>query len=258
MIKLFRTTPIIFVLLILGNAGFVNAQDTTKKAKPAAVKKVAVYNPYTKKYYYKKPATAVAVTTAQTPGATTTPASVAPAQSRPAAISPAPPVDKSLRGQYQYLLTKVYNYQQPLVAALFKNYSDTLSITRRQLKEARATISAQTKTIDTLKSSSTSKDQTLAQAQARVDEVSLLGMPITKSTYNLIMWGLVIVFGAIAAIVLARSGSHSREAKYRIKLYNELEEEYKTYKSKANEKEKKLARELQTERNKLDELLGNG
>jgi len=72
------------------------------------------------------------------------------------------------------------------------------------------------------------------------------------------MWGLVIGFGAIAAIVIAKSGNNSREATYRIKLYNELEEEYKVYKAKANEKEKKLARELQTERNKLDELTGKG
>ena len=64
---------------------------------------------------------------------------------------------------------------------------------------------------------------------------------------------LVVVFGITAAIVIARSGLHSREATYRTKLYTELEEEYKTFKAKANEKEKKLARELQTERNKLDD-----
>ncbi|MEB0263547.1 hypothetical protein, partial [Mucilaginibacter sp. 10I4] len=133
-----------------------------------------------------------------------------------------------------------------------------LSTTRKQLKAAQATVEEQAKDIDTLKKSSTSKDQAVAESKAKVDEVSLVGVPLTKSTYNLIMWGLVIGFGVIAAIVIARSGSHSREASYRIKLYNELEEEYKTYKTKANEKEKKLARELQTERNKNDELMGNG
>ena len=239
MIKLVKFRTLTLAALILTIAGFSYAQDSTKKVTPVkpAVTKPA-YNTY------KKPA-AVAP---QTPG-------TAPVQQP---IKPAAPVDKSLRGQYQYLLTKVYNYQQPLVAALFRNYSDTLSITRKQLKEAQATLAIQTKTIDTLKSSSTTKDQLVAESKAKVDEVSLLGMPINKSTYNLIMWGLVIAFGAIAAIVIARSGSHSREANYRIKLYNELEEEYKAYKTKANEKEKKLARELQTERNKNDELLGNG
>ena len=247
--KLFTPRTLILILLILSNAGISYSQDTTKKvvtAKPAVTKPVVKYNPYAKKY--PKPA----ANATQTPGA----APVTPAVQRPAATQAA--TDKSLRGQYQYLLTKVYNYQQPLVSALFKNYTDTLTITRRQLKEAQATLSAQAKSIDTLKKSATEKDQTLTQSNARVNEVSLLGMPITKSTYNLIMWGLVIVFGAIAAIVIARSGSHSREAKYRVKLYNELEEEFKAYKVKANEKEKKLARELQTERNKLDELLGKG
>ncbi|MBD1392656.1 hypothetical protein [Mucilaginibacter glaciei] len=257
MMKLFKIPALVLALIVLANTNPGYAQDTTKKAKTAAAtSKAAVYNPYTKKYYYKKPAGAAA----QTPGAVTPAgtAQVTPAKLNEVTPPVAAPVDKTLRGQYAYLLTKVYNYQQPLVAALFKNYSDTLNVTRRQLKEANSTLAIQTKTIDTLKTSVSTKDQTLAQSQAKVDEVSLLGMPIKKSTYNLIMWGLVIVFGVIAAIVIARSGSHSREAKYRIKLYEELEEEYKTYKAKANEKEKKLARELQTERNKLDDLLGNG
>jgi hypothetical protein len=69
---------------------------------------------------------------------------------------------------------------------------------------------------------------------------------------------LVGLFGLTALVVIARSGSFRREARYRTQLYNELEEEFKTYKTKANDKEKKLARELQTERNKLDDLLGRG
>lgn len=166
--------------------------------------------------------------------------------------------DKSLNGQYKYLLSKLYHYQQPLVAALWKNMKDTLNTERRQLKEARAKLAEQGKNVESLKSDASSKEQALNESNAKRDEISLLGIPFTKATYNLVMWGLVIVFGVVAVIVIARSGSHSREAKYRIKLYEELDEEYKAYKAKANEKEKKLARELQTERNKLDELLGRG
>lgn len=246
MTRLFNIRIFLLATIIVLSASKSHAQDSTKKAAPAKpVAAKPAYNPY------KKPAVIPATGTVATTG-------LQGAVQRPVAAQPAAPVDKSLRGQYQYLLTKVYNYQQPLVAALFKNYGDTLSITRKQLREVQATAAEQAKTIDTLKRSSAGKDQAVAESKAKVDEVSLLGMPLTKSTYNLIMWGLVIGFGAIAAIVIARSGSHSREANYRIKLYNELEEEYKTYKTKANEKEKKLARELQTERNKNDELLGNG
>ncbi|GGH13974.1 hypothetical protein [Mucilaginibacter phyllosphaerae] len=244
MIQLVKIRSLTLLIVFLTIAGFSNAQDSARRvtpAKPATTKAVAIP--------YKKTATKIA----QAPGTI-----AAPVQQRPVQTQPAAPADKSLRGQYQYLLTKVYNYQQPLVAALFKNYSDTLSTTRKQLKEAQSTLALQAKTIDTLKTSATTKDQMVAESKAKVDEVALLGIPLAKSTYNLIMWGLVVGFGVIAAIVIARSGSHSREANYRIKLYNELEEEYKAYKTKANEKEKKLARELQTERNKNDELMGNG
>lgn len=163
-------------------------------------------------------------------------------------------VDKSLNAQYQDLLSKVYGYQKPFVSALWKNVTDTINSNRRKLKEAQATITTQAQTIKGLEGDVTEKEESLAVA----DSISLLGVALPKSTYNLIMWGLVIVVGAIAAIVIARSGSNKREAAYRTQLYNELEEEFKAYKTKANEKEKKLARELQTERNKVDELMGRG
>ncbi|MNR57583.1 hypothetical protein D3C85_1783930 [compost metagenome] len=57
-------------------------------------------------------------------------------------------------------------------------------------------------------------------------------------------------------IVIARSAKNIKEAKHRTQLYNEVADEYQGYKSKAVEKERKLARELQDERNKLDELNG--
>jgi hypothetical protein len=168
------------------------------------------------------------------------------------------PTDKSLNGQYQYLLSKVYYYQQPLVGAFHKSFMDTLMQARRDLRDVKGKFAAQSKTIDSLESSAKASDESLAASNSRVNSISMFGIDLDKTTYNLVMWGLVVVIGLIAIIVIARSGANSREAKYRTQLYNELEEEYKNYKAKANEKEKKLARELQTERNKLDELLGRG
>lgn len=254
MMKLLKSPAFILTILILSGSGFGYAQDSVRKAKPVTAKPAVKYNPYAKP----KAATYKA---AATPGQAPAGTAIVPQQVRPqptTAENPALLTDKSLSGQYQYLLTKVYNYQRPLISALWKNYSDTLRATRAKLNDANAKLLVQTKRADTLQTQITEKDQTLSASNARMDSVSLLGIAMTKATYNWIMWGLVIGFGAIAAIMIARSGSHSREAKYRTKLYNELEEEYKNYKTKANEKEKKLARELQTERNKNDELLGNG
>ncbi|WPU93341.1 hypothetical protein SNE25_28895 [Mucilaginibacter sabulilitoris] len=228
--KRFLFSICVLMIVFLSNATLAFAQDSAEKAgsKPTTIKPAAPANP---SYYTQPKAT----------------------KADSALVK-----DKSLNGQYKYLLSKLYHYQEPLASALWKNMRDTLNTERRKLKEAQAQLSTQTKDISSLKADVSTKDQTISESNAKRDQISLLGIPLTKASYNLLMWGLVIAFGAIAAIVIARSGAHSREAKYRIKLYEELDEEYKTYKSKANEKEKKLARELQTERNKLDELLGRG
>ncbi len=166
--------------------------------------------------------------------------------------------DKSLSGQYQYLTTKVYNYQRPPLTAFYKNVMDTLRAERKKSKELQQKLSSQGKAVQDLQSDVNAKEQSLTESNAKADAISLAGIMVNKTTYNTIMWGLVIALGAITTVVLLSSGSARREAKYRSKLYEELDEEYKAYKVKANEKEKKLARELQTERNKLDELLGRG
>jgi hypothetical protein len=243
--KHFLLTITVLIAMITGSVTATFAQDSTKKKaatlKPNAIPPIVKSSPAALK------------------NPVVTPAKPVYAQPKiSAAADSALQKDKSLNGQYQYLLSKLFHYQQPLVSALWKNMKDTLNTERRQLKEANAKLAEQGKNVESLKSDATNKEQALNESNAKRDEISLLGIPFTKATYNLVMWGLVIVFGVVAVIVIARSGAHSREAKYRIKLYEELDEEYKTYKAKANEKEKKLARELQTERNKLDELLGRG
>jgi hypothetical protein len=235
-----RITALSLFILFIISGGY--AQDSARKA--AGIK------PATKTYKYNAPKFNTAktvVSTAQQPV-------VAPDDTADTTA----PVDKSLNGQYKYLLSKIYHYQQPMLESLWKSARDTINSNKQNLKGAISKLAIQKKAIDSLKAAAVGKDKFLSAANSKVDEVDLLGIPMTKSSYNLLMWGLVVAFGITAFVVIARSATYSHEAKYRVKLYNELEEEYKAYKMKANDKEKKLARELQTERNKLDELLGRG
>lgn len=239
---MFRISLITLLICGLVSSGF--AQDSLKKqaapVKPYSKYKTYRYNPYSK--YHKAKADSAAAKATLTPAA------------GPLKVAPIIPVntDKSLNGQYQAALAGMYHYQQPPVIALWKSFSDTLKVTKNSLKAVQGKLASQNKTIDSLKTDI----NTLNEENAKIGGISFVGINMSKTSYNLIMWGLVLFFGLAAVIVILRSGSHSREAKYRIKLYSELEEEFKVYKTKANDKEKKLARELQTERNKLDELLG--
>jgi hypothetical protein len=170
--------------------------------------------------------------------------------------------DKSLAGQYREIVQKSKNNDQgfkivnPVRLSNFnKSFSDSLRQTRSRLTEAQNKIASQTKTINTLQADVTNKDKSLTESRSLVDDISLLGIPVSKSTYNWIMWGLVILLGAALAFVVFQSGSYRREARYRTKLFAELSDEFQLFKTKSNDKEKKLARELQTEKNRVDELL---
>jgi hypothetical protein len=232
---------LVLFICFLSAPGF--AQDSLKKKPPVKTHPEYAYKHHSRRYYYAK-----ADSVAKSP--------VQAGEAKPDSVAAAAPVltDKSLNGQYQYLLSKVYRYQQPLISALWKNASDTLNANRSKLRTALGKIAVQNKTADSLNT----EISTLSETNARKDGVDIFGLDLPMSTYNLIVWGLVAVFGIIAIVVIGRSAAHRREARYRTQLFTELEEEFKTFKTKANDKEKKLARELQTERNKLDELLGRG
>jgi hypothetical protein len=236
------------VLLICIGAMTSVAQDTVKKRGTVRGK---VPNPYKHRTYrqYWKKADSVAHSPVQPAARPLTPVP---------AVAATAPNDKSLNGQYQYLLSKVYHYQEPLISALWKNASDTLNANRAKLNAATGRINAQNKEIDSLKTTLGSQGDDLNTVTARQNGMDIFGMIIPKTTYNVIVWGLIILLGLATFGVISRSAAHGREARYRTQLYSELDEEYKAFKAKANEKEKKLARELQTERNKLDELLGRG
>lgn len=165
--------------------------------------------------------------------------------------------DKSINGQYQFILSKVYRYQQPMVSAFYKSVQDTLRTQKTTLTSIQLKLAEQTKNLASLQADVNSKQDNLNHINSQIDSISFLGMPVSKASYNIMMWGLVIVLGGLAAAVIFLSSSARREAHYRTKLYNELEEEYKGYKTKANDKEKKLSRDLQTVRNKLEEITGN-
>lgn len=179
-------------------------------------------------------------------------------------IADSPATDPSLRGQYQLMLAKSktingYKLINPSrIAALWKNLQDTLYTERKQLQTAKLKIKEQEKSVTELKAQISGKENSLASSNARVNEISFLGMSFSKSSYNSIVWTLIIGLAAVLTFIILRSARHIHEAKYRSTLYEEIAQEYQNYKTKANDKEKKLARELQDERNKLEEMKNRG
>jgi len=173
-------------------------------------------------------------------------------------------IDPSLKGQYESLLYRSKSYYgakliiPARLTAFYQNVADSIRKERASSKNAFIKIREQAKTIDTLNSQIKGNESSLANSNAKLDQISFLGIPFSKSAYNTLVWSIIIVLALALAFVVIRSAKNISEAKYRTELYDEVSKEYQTFKVKANEKEKKLARELQDERNKLEELKNRG
>lgn len=172
--------------------------------------------------------------------------------------------DPSLRGQYEFMLSKSktingYKLINPYrLAGFYKSVTDSIRTERSSRKNQNTKLAEQAKTITDLNNQIKGKESSLASSNSKVNEISFLGISFSKGTYNTIVWSLITVLALAFAFVTIRSAKNIHEAKYRSGLYEEISQEYQAFKVKANEKEKKLARELQDERNKLDEYKNRG
>lgn len=183
-------------------------------------------------------------------------------RSAPAPAVKAPPkvnADMSIKGQYDDLLKhswmqqgyKVVNANR--LTTLWSTVNDSLSANKKELDKLKQQLAEQSNRLNEANSADSKSPST--RQGVLVSEVSFLGMQVSTSTYNWIVWGLIIILAIALAAVLFTTTKNSLDAKEHKQRYDEIAAEYHNYKTKAKEKELKLARELQTERNTIEELL---
>jgi hypothetical protein len=245
--KLFITSVLIALLSTGINAQTPTTQQTQPKTQQAPVK---TYRAPVKKKWVSRPKTQAPLTGTQTPVNT----------GAAAKIDTVTNTDLTLNGQYQFLLSRSrsingYKLVNPYrLTAVWKSVKDTLTKERAELIKSNTQIAEQAKTIDTLKRQAKGNETVVTNANAKLDEINFLGISFSKGSYNMIVWGIIVILAISLFVVIARSAKNILEAKHRTQLYDEITSEYHSYKAKASEKERKLARELQDERNIVEEM----
>ena len=94
----------------------------------------------------------------------------------------------------------------------------------------------------------------LAESEDLRESLSFLGINLNKATYHVIVWVIIaglVVFGVFAYSSFIRSNAITAKSK---KEYKTLELEYEEHRKRSHEKQIKMGRELQTERNRVEEL----
>jgi len=166
------------------------------------------------------------------------------------------PKTNTISQQFEDLLDNSNNYQDYKVVKLNSlnklkaNTADSISAFKVQITELQAQINTQQEEIKTLNQTLEETKTTLEETRAEKDSIFFLGIPMSKGGYMGMMWGIVAVLALALVFFIFRfkgSNAHTQEAR---KKLADLEVEYDEYRKKALEKEQKMGRLLQDERNK--------
>ncbi|MFD2828476.1 hypothetical protein ACFSYG_18500 [Leeuwenhoekiella polynyae] len=166
------------------------------------------------------------------------------------------PKVNTISQQFEDLLEKSNNFQEYKVVnqnsllKLKSNTADSISGLKEKINSLQEQINSQQAKVSELNNSLQETENTLETTRAEKDSIYFLGIPMSKGGYMGMMWGIVAVLAlALVFFILRFKGSNAHTQEARKKL-GEVETEYEEYRKKALEKEQKMGRLLQDERNK--------
>lgn len=162
----------------------------------------------------------------------------------------------TITSQFDYIYSSSNNYQDYKVVRktslekLKSNVTDSLRSVQTKLTNIQNSLDKHDSEVSSLQDSLSKLNQELKTTKEQKESFSFLGIMLSKSAYNTLVWCLIgILFILLAIYVYRHKQSHSVTADAR-KTLEELKEEFDQHRKKAMEREQKLNRRLQDEINK--------
>ncbi|MRT92880.1 hypothetical protein [Ancylomarina sp. 16SWW S1-10-2] len=161
-----------------------------------------------------------------------------------------------IKEQFDFIMNKSFRWKTyksvPLVwlQKFESNFVDSLNSIRQDFLGSERLVSERDKTIKSLNLELSETKNALTTIQDSKDSMVLLGIQMSKSTYNLFIWSLVgglIILTCFFFLLFKRSHLVTKETQVRL---DEVREEFDSHRKNALIREQKLARKLQDEVNK--------
>lgn len=165
-----------------------------------------------------------------------------------------------ISNQFDYVAKRSGNYRadgiryevvkETNLFKLRKNVLDSIAAMSKKTAELKATIAEHEITITSLNDKLEETTTNLVEVSEEKDKISFLGIPVSKGTYNFILWTIIGGLFLLMGLFIYRfrnSNVLTQEAKRNL---TELEVEYEDHRRRALEREQKISRQLQDEINK--------
>jgi hypothetical protein len=164
--------------------------------------------------------------------------------------------DISINGQFETILRTSTNYKGYKVInkekflQLKQNILDSIKISQNLLTLKNKSLKAEKETIKRTQDSLNKTQLELSATVLIADSISLLGTRLSKATYNIILWTLILsLISALICVILKFLTNNilTKEAKNNLLI---VEKELEQHIKNAIDREQKLRRKLQDEVNK--------
>ena len=167
-----------------------------------------------------------------------------------------PEQPNTVENQFNELYKNSNNYQIYKVVKkneylrLQKSILDSIKVIKTDAASKQVKIDEQQKSITELQTKIDTLNKDLTTSIDKEDAISFIGIPLQKTTYNTIVWGIIFALLAGLAFFIYRFNNSNVVTKEIRSLLADTEEEFEQHKRKSLEKEQKLRRQLQDEINK--------
>lgn len=167
---------------------------------------------------------------------------------------------QTLRERYLVMKMKSQNYQEykvikeNILDGMWKIVLDSMTAKQAAIRKSQSEISnlqaELNKNIETLKA----KENSMNDVVYASTHIRVLGIDFDKGFFAGMFGAILIIAGLVLAGVLYSMKVLKKNLNEKESLATAISSEYEEYKRKAMDKQTKLSRELQNERNKLQEL----
>ena len=169
--------------------------------------------------------------------------------------------DGSINEKFEFVLRKSGNFKgtngqayeavkRSMFLSLQRHTIDSINTLKKALSNSNATITNQDKEINDLKSNLTQTQTTLDNTNKEKDSMSLFGIQMSKTGYNMLMWTIIAALLALLILFVYKFKNSNAITKQAKQNLAEIEEEFDEHRRVALEREQKVRRQLQDEINK--------
>ena len=168
--------------------------------------------------------------------------------------------NQTLRERYLVMKNKSQNYQEykvikeNILDGMWRIIEDSLGQKQASIRQARSEISNLNKELDQNRAALKAKEESMQDVLYASTHISVLGIDFDKGFFAGMIGVILVLLGLVIAVIYYTLKMMRKSLGEKIELMNSISSEYEDYKRRAMDKQTKLSRELQNERNKLQEL----